>query len=312
MARARSRDTGDEEDGDEDRPVAHLFDGHVLVFRAFHAMPTMTAPDGAPTGAAYGFARALLRHLEHHGATHAAVCFDFALECFRNEIYPPYKAHRGDPPPELEAQFGLCQEVARALGLPVFVQERYEADDLLATLASGLVREGGAACVVTTDKDLAQLVREDGRVVLHDPGKDAAVDADGVRARFGVDPDQIPDYLGLVGDAVDNLPGVPGFGAKSAAGALRRFRSIEGIPDDAAAWTDCEVRGPARLAESLSRHREQALRVRSLATVERAVPGVAADARALRLRGAPRDVALPLFERLGWQGMAARIPRWRE
>jgi len=299
-------------DRDDARSVAHLFDGHVLVFRAFHVMPEMPAPDGTPTGAAYGFARALLRHLERQGATHAAVCFDFALECFRNELYPPYKAHRGEPPPELELQFAICQDVARALGIPVFVQKRYEADDLLATLSARLVREGADVRVVTTDKDLAQLVREDARVLLHDPGKDVAIDADGVRARFGVDPEQIPDFLGLVGDAVDNLPGVPGFGPKSAAGALRRFRAIEAIPEDAASWRDCAVRSPARLAESLARHRDQALRVRQLATVERAVPGVEAGGRELRLRGAPRDLALPLFERLGWAGMAARVTRWAE
>lgn len=317
MSARRTRTTSHALDDDSDltsdeRPVVELFDGHVLVFRAYYAMPGMEAPDGTPTGAAYGFARALLRHLEQTRASHAAVCFDFAMESFRNELFPAYKAQRGEPPPDLEVQFAICQEVATALGLPVFALERCEADDLLATLAAGLVRDGADARIVTTDKDLAQLVREDGRIALHDLAKDATLDADAVRARFGVDPTQIPDYLGLLGDAVDNLPGVPGFGAKSAAGALRRFGAIERIPDDPAGWHDAGLRGAARLAASLAAHREQALRVRDLATVVRDVPGVSARPDALRLRGAPREVALPLFERLGWQGMAGRIPRWRD
>jgi 5'-3' exonuclease len=291
----------DDTDERPERPVVHLFDGHVLVFRAYYVMPSMEAPDGTPTGAVYGFARAVRRHLERARAAHAAVCFDHAMTSFRNELLPTYKAQRGAPPPDLEAQFALCEDVSRAIGVPAFSRERYEADDLLATLASGLLREGADVRIVSTDKDLAQLVREDGRISLHDPAKDAVIDADAVRARFGVDPAQIPDYLALVGDAVDNLPGVPGFGAKSAAAALRRFGTIERIPDDAARWADTGVRGAARLAASLAAHRARALEIRALATVERAVPGVAASLAALRLRGAPGEESRALFERLGWR-----------
>ena len=212
-------------------PLAHLIDGPVYVFRAYYALPPMAAPDGTPTNAAYGYASSLLKYLADFEPSHAAVAFDHAMTSFRNEIFPAYKAQRDEPPADLEPQFELCRQVTEALGLASFERPAYEADDLIATLVAGLVRRRARAVIVSTDKDLAQLVREDGRVSLYDPAKRQKVDADGVRARFGVDPSQIPDYLGLMGDAVDNLPGVPGVGTKSAAAALRRpsFTSSFGI-----------------------------------------------------------------------------------
>ena len=149
------------------------------------------------------------------------------MESFRNELFPPYKQNRGDPPDDLEPQFALCEEVAHALGIPIYSEEGWEADDLIGTVASRVARRGADAVVVTTDKDLAQLVREDGRIVLHDLAREETFDADRVRDKFGVDPEQIPDYLGLVGDKVDNLPGVPGVGAKGAAAVLRAFGTID-------------------------------------------------------------------------------------
>ena len=164
--------------------------------------------------------------------------------------------------------------------------------------------------ILTSDKDLAQLVREDGRVVLFDLARGETRDADAVRERFGVDPAQIPDWLGLVGDAVDNLPGVPGVGPVGAAAALRAFGRIESIPADPERWKPLGVRGAARLAARIETHRERALRTRELATVVRDVPGVRADLRRLRWRGARRSRVEPLFERLGWGRIATRIPRW--
>jgi len=294
------------------RPRVHLIDGHVYVFRAFYALPEMTAPDGTPTGATYGFANSLLKYLTDNTVTHAAICFDWAMESFRNEIFPLYKATRGSPPADLVSQFELCGEVARALGVPVFERERYEADDLIATLTAKLVSRRADVVVVTSDKDLAQLVREDARVVLYDIARGTTLDASGVRAKWGVDPVQIPDYLGLVGDAVDNLPGVPGVGPRSASAALRAFGAIEGIPADPRAWSGVPVRGGARLARLIDLHREQALRTRELATVEREVPGVRCALDALAYHGAYRDRVSSLFERLGFQGIGARVTRWRQ
>ncbi len=293
-------------------PTVHLLDGHVYIFRAYYSMPSMESPDGTPTGAAYGFANSLVKMMADPDVSHVGVCFDAAMTSFRNDEFEDYKANRGDPPDDLEPQFALCDEVARALGLAVYSREGFEADDLIATLATQLAGRGSEVVVVTTDKDLSQLVREDGRVVLHDIAKDERMDADGVRAKFGVDPEQIPDYLGLVGDKVDNLPGVPGVGAKSAAAALAAFGRIESIPGDPEAWSDVAVRGAKRLAERIDEHREQALQVRQLATVVRKVPELRARLSDLQVRGAHRDETLALFDRLGWGRIRERVPRWRD
>jgi 5'-3' exonuclease len=287
-------------------PVVHLIDASVYVFRAYHALPPMAAPDGTPTHAAYGFTNTLLRYLREAEVAHAAVCFDHSMRSFRNDLEPGYKAQRGDPPADLEPQFGIAARAARALGLAVFEAPDFEADDCIATLAAAVLAQGGRGVVVSSDKDLAQLVREDGRVVLHDFARGETLDAEGVRRRFGVDPQQIPDYLGLVGDAVDNLPGVPGVGPKSAAAALRAFGRIEAIRGDAAAWRGVAVRGAARVAERVAAHRERALRTRELARLRSDVPGLRVELPALRWRGAdPRGVE-ELFGRLGWGRIATR------
>jgi len=273
-------------------------------------MAPMEAPDGTPTNAAYGFASTLIKYASAQGVTHAAVCFDHAMASFRNDVEPEYKAQRGEPPDDLEVQFDLCREVALALGFCVFEEQGFEADDLIATVADHVLKRRAQVRVITSDKDLAQLVREDGRVVMHDLARETTYDADGVRGKFGVDPAQIPDYLGLVGDAVDNLKGVPGVGAVSAAAILQNFESIETIPADLEAWSDVKVRGAARLAERIALHRDRALRTKDLATVRRDVPGVAPSLRELQHRGADRERVDELFDRLGWHGIRDRIPYW--
>lgn len=294
------------------RPLVHLIDGPVYVFRAYYSMPPMSAPDGTPTNAAYGFANTLIKYLADTRATHGAVAFDASSESFRNALEPEYKAQRGEPPDDLVPQFDLCVRVARALGLPVFEQQNYEADDLLATLAEQLLASGAQIRIVTTDKDLAQVVREDGRVVTYDLARDELRDAAGVREKFGVDPGQIPDYLGLVGDGVDNLPGVPGVGPKSASAALRAFGRIEHIPADPLDWAGVGIRGVRRVAALIDEHRDRALRTRDLVTVRRDVPGAEADLLTLAYGGADPTAIGTLFQDLGWQRIAARIPRWAE
>jgi 5'-3' exonuclease len=299
---ARSGSTG---------PLVHLFDGHVYIFRAYYSLPPMTAADGTPCNAAYGFANTLIRYAAEQQPTHAGVCFDAAMTSFRNELEPEYKAQRGDPPDDLEPQFDLCHEISVALGFATYEKDDYEADDLLGAIADEVVRRRASARVLTSDKDLCQLVREDGRVVVHDLAKEKTIDADGVREKFGVSPDQIPDYLGLVGDKIDNLPGVPGIGAKSAAAVLQAFERIEAVPDDVEAWTDVTVRGAKRMAERISEHRERALKTKELATVLRKVPGVRPGLSELAYRGADRERTEELFERLGWNRIYDRIPRWQ-
>ena len=288
--------------------TVHLVDGHVYIFRAYFVMSEMWAPDGTPTSAAYGFTNMLIRHWREQRPTHLAVCFDHAMTSFRNDLEPEYKAQRGEPDEELEVQFDLCRESAVALGLPVFEAENFEADDVIATLAKQLLTNRETRVVVhTTDKDLAQLVREDGRLVLADIGKPGVTDADAVRAKFGVDPAQIPDYLGLVGDTVDNLPGVPGVGAKTAAAVLQAFGRIEDIPVDPERWSELHIRGAKRAAGRIAEHRDRALRTRELATVRYDVPGARARLRDLALKPPHPTQAEPLFNRLGWNRILDRL-----
>jgi DNA polymerase-1 len=288
------------------RPIVHLIDASVYLFRAYHALPPMHAPDGTPTHAAYGFTNTLLRYLREAPVTHVAVCFDHSLQSFRNALEPGYKAQRGDPPEDLLPQFELASRAARAIGLLACEAPDFEADDCIATLAAAVVAQGASAVVVTSDKDLAQLVREDGRVVVHDFARGVTLDAAGVRDRFGVEPDQIPDYLGLVGDAVDNLPGVPGVGPKSAAAALRAFGSIEAISEDPNAWEGVGVRGAVRVAARVAANRERALRTRDLARLRSDVPGLPSELVQLRRRQADPDRVAELFDRLGWGRIATR------
>jgi len=295
----------------QEGPLVHLFDGHVYIFRAYHSLPPMEASDGMPCNAAYGFANTLIRYAAEEDPSHAGVCFDAAMTSFRNEVEPEYKAQRGETPDDLEPQFDLCHEISVALGFATYEVDNYEADDLLGTISNEVINRRGRARILTTDKDLCQLVREDERVIVYDLAKDKTYDADGVREKFGVSPSQIPDYLGLVGDTIDNLPGVPGVGAKSAAAVLKIFDSIEEIPDEFERWSDVEVRGAQRLAGKIAEHRARALKTKDLATVLRTVPGVKPGLTDLAYRGADRERTEELFERLGWNRIRDRIPKWQ-
>lgn len=285
----------------------YLVDAHLYVFRSYHALPAMRAPDGTPSHAAYGFASTLVRMLAELAPTHFACVFDHAMTSFRNALLPTYKLGRTEAPADLEPQFDLCEEAARALGAAVLSAPDFEADDVIATAADAALAQGASVVVVTGDKDLAQLVREDGRTRLLDFAKQTSLDAAAVRARFGVSPAQIPDYLALVGDAVDNLPGVPGIGPKSAAQLLAAFGRLDAIPTDAAAWRRAGVRGADALAARFEMSRDLALRVRELATVRHDVPGAAPALAALAWRGPDAARAQALCERLGWKGIAQRI-----
>ena len=291
--------------------LVHLIDAPVYVFRAWVTLPAMPAPDGTPTGAAYGYVNTLLRFLREREPTHVAACFDHAITSFRNKLFPAYKQSRGtEVPADLEPQFAFCINASRALGVASYEAADYEADDVIATLAERAARAGLHTEIVSTDKDLTQLVREDGSARFHDLAREITLDADGVRAKFGVRPAQIPDYLALLGDKVDDLPGVPGFGAKSAAAALAAFGSLDALPLEAAGWAGVPVRGAERLAASWRAHRDQAMRVRGLATLVRDSPGFDARAEDTAWRGADRAAFTALCARLGWGRIAERVPRW--
>ncbi|BBD79575.1 5'-3' exonuclease [Aerosticca soli] len=264
-------------------PAAHLIDGSLYVFRAWHALPdSLRDEDGEPVNAVHGFARFLCELLERTQPTHVAVAFDAALTCsFRNAIYPAYKANRALPPPALERQFVRCRELLQALGVPVLVDHAYEADDLIGSALWSLRAHGHGAVIVSADKDFGQLLGP------HDEQWDFARGlrwgAAGVHARLGVHPHQVADYLALCGDAVDNIPGVPGIGARTAAALLAHFGSLDALLDRLAEVPTLPLRGAAACAARLAEHAEAALLYRRLTRIALDAP-VPAEADALRRR----------------------------
>jgi len=262
----------------------YLIDGTYELFRHYFAVPSYRTPDGREVGAVRGVVRSMLSLLEG-GATHLGVATDHVIESFRNDMWPGYKTGAGVAP-ELLDQFPLLEEALAALGVAVWPMTEFEADDALASAAAQAARYAEQVLICTPDKDLAQCV-VDRRVVQLDRRSGQVRDAAGVVARFGVPPTSIPDYLALVGDSADGFPGLPGWGAKTAAAVLARFLRIEDIPLDASAW-DAPVRGPAALAATLAEQRETALLFKDLATL-RADVSIDASADTLRWTGPGRD-----------------------
>ena len=209
------------------QPTLHLVDASMYVFRAWHSMPDeFHDADGWPTNAVHGFARFLLELLERERPRHIAIAFDEALDsCFRNAIYPAYKANRDPAPPELRRQFAWCKALCKAVGLVTLAHTDYEADDLIGTAVHAGRRDGFRSIIVSADKDLSQLLQADDE--QYDFAKAVRWKADGVKARHGVHAHQIADYLALTGDAVDNIPGVTGIGPKSAAVLLAHFGTLD-------------------------------------------------------------------------------------
>ncbi|MBX3247520.1 MAG: flap endonuclease [Myxococcales bacterium] len=249
----------------------HLVDGTYELFRMFYGAPPSKDVDGMEVGASRALLRSLAAMLRSEGVSHVAVAFDHVIESFRNALFAGYKTGEGIDP-LLFAQFPLAEEITRALGVVTWPMVEFEADDALATGAARYAEDTRVERVLlcSPDKDLAQCVAG-ARVVQLDRRKDVETDEDGVREKFGVSPASIPDYLALVGDSADGIPGIPRWGAKSAAAALAHYRSLEAIPDDAAAWA-VKVRGAPALAESLRQRREDAALYKTLATLRRDVP----------------------------------------
>jgi 5'-3' exonuclease len=280
----------------------HLVDGTFELFRSYYGAPPATGPGGEPVGAVRGIVRSLLSLLREPEVTHVAVAFDHVIESFRNELFAGYKTGEGLPP-DLLAQFHPTEDAARALGLAVWPMVEFEADDALATAAARLAAEAAVEQVVicSPDKDLAQCVRGR-RVVTFDRMRRRGLDEEGVREKFGVAPASIPDWLALVGDDADGIPGVPRWGARSASTLLARYRHIEEIPEEAAEW-EVSVRGASALAESLRQCREEVRLYRLLATLRTDVP-LGCGVEELRYRGARRSELKALEARLGEEDLA--------
>lgn len=239
----------------------------MYVFRAWHSMPDeFRDADDWPVNAVHGFTRFVLELLERHRPLRMVFAFDAALDSnFRNALYPAYKANRDPAPEQLRRQFAYCQQVCRALGFVVLADERYEADDLIGSALAHVRGLGHRGLILSADKDLAQLLGEGD--AQWDYARNERWGIDGVKQRYGVHAHQIADYLGLTGDAIDNIPGVPGIGAKTAASLLEHFGSLDGLLERLAEVPFLRLRGGTQHAGRLQAHRELALLSRRLATI---------------------------------------------
>ena len=289
----------------------HLIDGTYELFRNHFGAPPRKSPDGREVGATLGLLRSLYMLLGSPGITHVGVAFDHVIESFRNELYPGYKSSAGVDP-NLLAQFPLAEEAVAALGLVVWPMVEFEADDALATAAARFKKLSSVEQIVlaSPDKDLAQLVSER-RIVCWDRRRETVIDEAGVVAKFGVLPESIRDWLGLVGDSADGFPGVKGWGAKSASAVLFQYKHLEKIPADPRKWTVESISAgrAAGLSEALAAQRDEALLFRRLATLRTDAP-VHEKVRDLQWRGAhPR--LRELCHELGDDKLPARITRWQ-
>jgi DNA polymerase-1 len=290
------------------QPLLYLIDALPYVFRAFFAIREMRSPQGQPVNAVYGFTAFLLQLLQRAPLTHIGIAFDESLtSSFRNAFFPAYKANRELPPPDLAWQLDRCQAVVRALGLQVFVDQQYEADDLIGTLARQATEQGIEVVVVSNDKDLMQLVTP--QVTFYDAAKDRRLDIAGVVAHLGVRPEQIPDLLGLQGDAVDNIPGVKGIGTKTAVALLQTFANLDAIYADLARVETLPLRNAKTLRQKLAMGREAAFLSKRLATIALDAP-VVCDPTTLSYRGGVTIDVTSLFEDLGFRRLAQQIMRW--
>lgn len=291
------------------RPGPHLYlvDASIYIFRAWFALSDdLVSRQGEPINALYGYARFLVDLLEDPGVTHLAVAFDECLtQSFRNEIYPDYKANRDLPPLELDAQFQMCKEFTTACGVPVFADQRFEADDLIGTIAHQMRGQGFRHVVISGDKDLVQVLHGDD--ALWDYGRDRWIERAEVEERWGISARQMTDYLGLVGDPVDNIPGVPGVGSKTAQCLLRDYADLEHIYSGLDMIAGSAMRGAKRVARLLDDYSEQAFLSRELATIAVDAP-LDVDAASLRRTPPDADRLIKLIEWMGiGQGLTERI-----
>jgi 5'-3' exonuclease len=291
----------------------HLLDATYELFRAhFAPRPQRFDAAGNAASATIGLIENALYLLREEGVTHLGCASDHVIESWRNRRWPGYKTSFGVPP-ELLRQFGPAEEALTALGVVVWPLVEWEADDGLGTAAMKYADAPGVERVVimTPDKDMAQCVREDGKVVQFDRRQRKLLDANAVREKFGVSPESIPDFLALVGDSADGYPGLPGWGKVSAGAVLTRYGHLEDIPEKVTHW-DVHVRGAAALAASLREHREEVYLFRELATLVPDVPLVSQTLDEMRWQGAHRAKFEALSESLDAPDLVGRVPKWAD
>jgi DNA polymerase-1 len=280
-----------------------LVDGHSLLFRAYHALPPLTRPDGMPTGAVYGFANMLLKAVADFEPSRVAVAFDSSAPTFRHEQYAAYKGQREAAPDDFRVQVPLARRLLELLEIPCVALDGWEADDIIGTLATTFARDGWTVLVLTGDRDLLQLVGPGVDVLLTRKGLSdlERLDAEGVRAKLGVGPQYVPDLKGLMGDASDNIPGVPGIGEKSAVALIQRYGHLEDV------FAHLDAIPEARWKKALAGQQAVALASRELATIRRdaPVPPIVWPSEPYRI---PRTPALFAFLRdMAFDSLARRL-----
>ena len=275
-----------------------LVDGSGFIFRAFHALPPMTRADGTYVHAVFGFSNMLARFMQTHTGTHLAVVFDAGRTTFRNRMYEDYKAHRPEPPPELVPQFALVREATAVFGVPAIELEDWEADDLLASYATAAVAAGWRCTIVSSDKDLMQLVGPG--IEMLDPIKQKPIGPAEVMEKFGVPPEKVIECMALTGDSVDNVPGVPGIGPKNASQLVSEYGDLEAILAAAPAMK------PSKRRDMLIEHAERARISRKLVTLSRDVP-LPVPLAGLGLREPDRDKLQAWLTDMGFRSTAVRL-----
>ena len=276
----------------------YLIDGSGFIFRAYHALPPLTNPQGTPVGAVYGFVTMMKKLMETHKGDYFAVIFDAARKTFRNEIYPEYKANRPPAPDDLIPQFALGRDATEALNLPAVEIAEYEADDIIATYAHEACKQGMRVVIVSSDKDLMQLLGNG--VEMYDAMKDRAIDEARVLEKFGVAPDKVLDVLSLIGDSSDNVPGVPGIGPKTAAELINHFGDLDTLLARVA-----EIKQNKR-RETILQHVEQAKLSRQLITLKHDVPNLPPLEELITRSPAPEKL-LEFATLHGFKSLAAKL-----
>src|SRR5512143_2127661 len=291
-------------------PTLTLIDGSGFVFRAYHALPPLSSTKGVPTHAVYGFTTMLLKALREHSPTHVAVVLDASRRSFRNDLDPIYKANRPETPPDLRPQFPLVRDVIRALRVPVLEEEGVEADDVIATLARRAREQGWEVVIVTGDKDFAQLVGEG--IALYDPmaeasGRGGWTGPAEVEQKLGVKPEQVVDYMAILGDKIDNVPGIPGVGEVSAAALIRHFGGVEAMLARPEEIPRAVARGGEKLKERIVANAARIRLNRELVALREDV-GMAERPEDFARRSRDPERARTLFSELEFSRLLKHLP----
>src|SRR4029453_6158432 len=285
------------------QPHLYLVDGSSYIFRAYHRLPPLTNRHGQPAGAVYGYTAMLWKlaqGLEQaDGQTHMAGILDASEQTHRNKMYDQYKANRPPPPEDLVPQFPLIRVATRAFSIPCIEEEGLEADDIIACYAMAATEDGGKGTIVSSDKDLMQLI-EDGKVDMLDTMNDRRIGRDQVMEKFGVPPEKVGDVLALMGDSVDNVPGVPGIGPKTASQLIQQYGDLETV----LASTD-EITKP-KLKQNLIDHADMARLSRELVRLVCDAP-LPEPLEGLALKGIPKEPLAAFLEDQGFKTMVARV-----